>query len=79
MIGGAARAPLRPMFQQRHYEAVAETLRAIAMGHLPSVSDDTQVVWVATCRYFANMFARDNPKFKVDKFFKACGVGEEHR
>jgi hypothetical protein len=52
------------IFQQRHFEAIAKLIGDIPEGDLR----------VVTAIRFADLFAKDNDKFKHDKFMKACRV-----
>lgn len=58
----------RPIFSQRHYEAIAKVLDDVPTT---SASDYRIIV-----NDFAAMFLRDNPNFKPARFFSACGVTE---
>lgn len=66
----------KPMFQKRHYEAVAEQLKWLKTSSLVTVTDHTLEVWKTTVRYMSNMFEMDNAMFKRDKFRAACGMEE---
>lgn len=63
----------RPLFQRRHYEAIAKVLRDVAEGRAQG----------CLAEQFADMFAADNPYrgnkycFDRERFLAACGVGEE--
>jgi hypothetical protein len=52
-----------PIFQRRHYEAVAKLFSDI---DLPEGHD--YII------YFASMFARDNPRFNASRFREACNA-----
>lgn len=51
----------KPIFQRRHYEAIARAINTHDLGGF------------AASR-FATIFAADNPKFDRSRFLKACGV-----
>jgi hypothetical protein len=52
------------LFAKRHYEAIAAVLRNISM-HEGLQRDEI-------CRDFAEMLEKDNPKFDIIRFMKAC-------
>jgi len=60
----AAGRPINSLFQARHMEAIAKLIGDIPEGDLR----------VVTAIRFAALFQKDNPKFKHDKFMKACRV-----
>lgn len=60
------------MFQQRHFVFVADLIRNAPYSTENEVAFQRQR-WAS---HFADAFARDNPRFKRDKFLKACGVGQ---
>jgi hemoglobin-like flavoprotein len=62
----------KPRFQQRHYESVARTLLEAKANQLVSVRSDTLHAWENIVETFADMFARDNPAFKRNRFYAAC-------
>ncbi len=51
----------RPVFQQRHYEKVAEALLRLAKTER-----------LAAARELCRQFERDNPAFNIIRFFEAC-------
>jgi hypothetical protein len=53
-----------PLFQQRHYVAIAKTIAEI--------SDNS--VRTSTAIRLADLFQKDNPKFKYIVFMRASGV-----
>ena len=54
----------RPMFQHRHYEAVAELIRFFdGNGNRGEIAAE-----------FVEMFARDNSRFKPERFLRAAGL-----
>lgn len=62
-----------PKFQQRHYEAIAETMQQ-------TYSDDSgdgggADTWSFIVESLADMFASDSPKFQRDRFIRACEPG----
>ena len=58
-------------FTQKHYVAIAETIRD-AMD-----STERSVVVASLAERFARRFAADNDKFDRARFLKACGLPEE--
>lgn len=56
-----------PAFTKQHYEAIAETLLPLDI-----VLSLGQVI-----EALADTFARDNPRFEREKFYKACWEGKE--
>lgn len=56
-----------PIFQKRHYERIAETLKNFSHEH----STET-TAFIATD--FARAFKDDNPQFDESRFFKAVGL-----
>jgi hypothetical protein len=56
----------RGLFQQRHYEKIAEVIRESKDCHEMTVDEFASVL--------AEMFAADNPNFKRLTFYKACGI-----
>lgn len=58
------------MFQRRHYEAIAAELK-LARTLAPLGEEDTADA--LSCQ-FADMLARDNPRFDRARFLRACGV-----
>ena len=61
-----------PRFQQRHYEAVASTLRDARRALMVTVTPDTLHVWQNMVDEFVIMFRRDNPNFMPDRFRTWC-------
>jgi len=58
-----------PKFQQRHYIKLARILWAWHITYcFPGMTYDTLIT------YLSAELAKDNPKFNVEKFHKACGV-----
>ena len=59
------------MYTQRHFESVAATLRDLrADDESPS---DPVWMWQRTVNELADLFARHNPRFKRERFIRACG------
>ena len=60
------------IFEKRHYQAIAEVLKAfnVDMNEAPSEIE-------LTARALAAMFLHDNPNFDREKFLKACGMEGE--
>lgn len=65
-----------PMFNKRHYEAVAQAIQeAIAV-----CNDSSQVHGAyRVAKELRNIFNRDNPAFKPDRFERACQPGANVR
>ena len=57
-----------PLFQRRHYEAIARVLKQRATH--PSYADEANKYVLD----FADAFARDNERFNEAQFLRACGV-----
>lgn len=58
------------MFQARHYEAIAVTLRDTK----PSPGSNPLIVWEQTMLRFVHMLTKDNPKFDRGRFeARICG------
>lgn len=57
------------MFQRRHYEAIAATLKA----NWPR-SNSCRYFYRCMIEQFANTFAQDNPRFDWNRFLKACKI-----
>ena len=54
----------RPIFARRHYEAVAELIRFFdGIGNRAEIAAE-----------FVEMFARDNWRFKPERFLRAAGL-----
>ena len=64
-VGRDALRTGRIMFQKRHYEAIAETIRI--NWFFPDDREDA-------ARAFAKLFREDNRAFRKDRFMTACGV-----
>jgi len=56
------------MLSRKHYQAVGEIL-----SHFPEGSPTASMSKMAES--FADMFARDNPRFDRARFYEACGLG----
>ena len=65
------------MFSKRHYEAIALVLQDAAhdpiMVHETGKRTKTHLDLLVT--RFVDLFARDNPQFKRDRFERACVPG----
>lgn len=63
------------MFAKRHYESIARTMQNAHPG--TGLSNDNRAVtqWSETVKDFAEMLERDNPKFCIVRFVKACQPG----
>ncbi len=53
----------RPMFQHRHYEAVAELISKVDYCHKVEMAED-----------FVAMFKADNPRFSPERFRTKAGT-----
>lgn len=62
------------MFQQRHYEWLADKLVKYAAQRVLTGLEVRDIR--AFAYYLADELANDNPSFKRDKFLKACGCIE---
>lgn len=70
------------MLSKRHYEAIAEQLKASAS---PAWDDTARAVFPTTAKEqwfdivgrIASYFAADNPRFDRARFLRACGMEEE--
>lgn len=60
------------MFAKRHYETIAAEFK-LGRTLAPLGEEDTHDALV---RQFADMFARDNPRFDRGRFIQACGTPE---
>lgn len=67
---------LRPLFQKRHFQALANTLRSVKPVSLysqPNKSAMTALlIWETTVLQTAKTLSQDNPAFDVAKFLKAA-------
>jgi hypothetical protein len=63
----------RNRFAKRHYEAIA-----LAMQEATIQAHDRDGIYRA-CEALARLFARDNPEFKVQRFYDACEPGANVR
>ena len=66
----------RPLFQKRHFQALAETLRAVKPVSLYSQPNKTtlaaMLAWESTVVQTAKTLRQDNPAFDMAKFLKAA-------
>lgn len=60
-------------YTQKHYREAAATIREVVEGAYTEVELSAAVVIV---RNLADMYKRDNPKFRYDTFYEACGLDE---
>ncbi len=61
------------MMTRKHFKALAEGLaRAKPVQPVPR---SVYVVWLRCVGAVAGECLRDNPKFRVDTFYEACGIG----
>lgn len=65
----------RPLFERRHYAALAASL-GIAYGKLIRAGDDTYPFHV-TRSTITNRLAKDNPKFNRDRFYSAIDASKD--
>lgn len=56
---------------KKHYILIASELQAAL--HL-AVGDEARKSVERIIEGFANLFANENPRFKKNKFMKACGI-----
>lgn len=59
-----------PLFQHRHYRAIAATLAKTKP--MPGYSAMASTKWLADITALADMFAADNPRFDRERFLEAC-------
>ena len=66
----------RPLFQKRHFQALAETLRSVKPVSLYSQPNKTtlaaMLAWESTVVQTAKTLRQDNPAFDMAKFLKAA-------
>ncbi|MFN7640759.1 MAG: hypothetical protein ACK5PR_03340 [bacterium] len=66
----------RPLFQKRHYQALAETLRSVKPVSLYSQPNKTtlaaMLAWESAVVQTAKTLRQDNPAFDMAKFLKAA-------
>lgn len=61
------------IYQARHYEHVAETLRQLRPHQgIKARSPALDAEWTRTVRVFCHRFETDNPAFDGERFVKAC-------
>ena len=60
-------------FNTRHYTAIAEELRGLDLHDYVEVMQH-DACKRAVARRLADVFERDNPRFRRDVFYDACGV-----
>lgn len=60
------------MFTKQHYEAIAEVLHDV----MPNALDTNQAAqksrWIVIRDALAYRFRKDNPRFDIDRFFRAA-------
>ena len=65
------------MFQKRHMEAIAGTLKRVKPVMRNTETDDSYVKrlsrWEMTVNQFSNMLQDSNPNYKKTRFLKAAG------
>jgi hypothetical protein len=66
----------RPLFQKRHFQALADTLRSVKPVSLYSQPNKTAMtallIWESTVLQTAKTLGQDNPAFDMAKFLKAA-------
>ena len=66
----------RPLFQKRHFQALASTLRSVKPVSLYSQANKTAMtallIWETTVIQTAKTLSKDNPAFDMAKFLKAA-------
>lgn len=66
----------RPLFQKRHFQALAETLRSVKPVSLYSQPNKTAMtallIWETAVLQTAKTLRQDNPAFDTAKFLKAA-------
>ena len=66
----------RPLFQKRHFQALANTLRSVKPVSLYSQPNKTAttalLIWEITVLQTAKTLRQDNPAFDLAKFLKAA-------
>jgi hypothetical protein len=71
-----------PKFAKRHYEALAQVIQSLALSHNELSNDELdELVSVrqGIANDFANMLAKDNPRFDRARFIQACIPGNNVR
>lgn len=70
------------MFQQRHFEAIAQMMQELH----PRQGDETdqqwlgrERQWIATVNALSSLFARHNDRFMLGRFERACEPGANVR
>ena len=61
-----------PHFQKRHYEAIALAIQDIT---LCADTDDKKRLATLVVNVFSEILAKDNPRFKLGRFERACVPG----
>ena len=66
----------RPLFQKRHFQALADTLRSVKPVSLYSQPNKTtlaaMLAWESVVVQTAKTLRQDNPAFDMPKFLKAA-------
>lgn len=72
----------RPLFQKRHFQALAETLRSVKPVSLYSQPNKTtlaaMLAWESAVVQTAKTLRQDNPAFDMAKFLKAADANILH-
>jgi predicted thioredoxin/glutaredoxin len=63
------------MFQQRHFEAIATMMQDLQ----PVDEPDAFLQWLQTRAALGRLFMRENPRFDVGRFERACEPGANVR
>jgi hypothetical protein len=58
---------------KQHFEAIARILS----DHIPVQGDAVDITYADTVTDLADYFKAENPRFDVDRFKEACGLGED--
>jgi hypothetical protein len=60
-----------------HFEAIAETLRAACPNRVETAyAIHARLQWRSLVQDFARMCAASNDGFKLERFYRACGLGD---
>ena len=70
------------MFQQRHFEVIAQAIQDEKRSYqhlVPASAEHYTNTLQSFAESLATLFARDNPRFDRDRFLRACQVGANVR
>ena len=59
-------------FAKRHYEAIAAVMQEAHPGAALATDNRAVIQWSETVKDFAEMLQRDNARFDLLRFVKAC-------